>query len=72
MVAALQNNRIEIILIKSTSVVSYVASMNRRMGQSWTENEIIHSTKGRDICAAMIVNAGRHDTLIDRQIDRFN
>ena len=41
---------------------SYVANMKRRMGQSWTENKIIHSTKERDVWAAMIVNVGRHDT----------
>ena len=41
---------------------SYVASMKRRMGQSWTENRIIHSTKDRDVWAAKIDNVGRHDT----------
>ena len=40
----------------------YVASMKRRMEQSWTENEIIQSTKDRDIWTTMIVNVGGHGT----------
>ena len=39
-----------------------VASMKRRMEQSWTENKIIQSTKDRDIWTTMIVNVGGHGT----------
>ena len=40
----------------------YVASMKRRMEQSWTENKIIQSTKDRDIWTTMIVNVDGHGT----------
>ena len=40
----------------------YVASMKRRMEQSWTENKIIQSTKDRDSWTTMIVNVGGHGT----------
>ena len=43
----------------------YVASM-KRLGLSWTDNVVIHSTKYRELLGTVIVNIVGHDTLIDR------
>ena len=40
----------------------YVASLKRRLGLSWTDNAIIHSTKDRELWGTMIVNVVGHDT----------
>ena len=40
----------------------YVASLKRRLGLSWTDNAIIHSTQDRELWGTMIVNVVGHDT----------
>jgi len=40
----------------------YVASLKRRLGLSWTDNAIIHSTKDRELWGTMIVNVIGHGT----------
>lgn len=41
--------------------VAVVASMKRRMEQTWTETKILQSTRDRDVWTALIVNVGGHD-----------
>ena len=40
----------------------YVASLKRRVGLSWTDNVLMHSTKDRELWGTMIVNVVGHDT----------
>ena len=39
-----------------------VASLKRRLGLSWTDTVMIHSTKDRELRGTMIVNVVGHDT----------